>query len=305
MKGGKTWGQHKGRWQRWGKLVHMAELHPSNFVDNTGRWNFSKLAELVNPEALAYIASVKPPDPHDSDDRPVWRWSSDHHFHVRSAYVKLLESDRGDVDSTWKRIWTIKLPQRLRFFLWLILKEKVMTNFERSKRMLTDNPSCPACNCPSETILHVLRDCPYARMVWDWFIPSSIAAIWQIWKQRNEYIFHGIARRQKPIVEDKGWTKPPSGWYCLNTDGAMTTVNGAEKIGGVIRNHDGGWEICFSRNIASSTVLQAELWGIYEGLFLAKSIGCAKLNIQSDSSQAIPPMEVADIVILEANAAHS
>ncbi|KAE8716421.1 hypothetical protein F3Y22_tig00110118pilonHSYRG00048 [Hibiscus syriacus] len=138
------------------------------------------------------------------------------------------------------------------------------------------------------------------------------AAIWQIWKQRNEHTFHGtphssgttlhrsiswakyydnfaagIARRQKPIIEDKGWTEPPSGWYCLNTDGAVTTVNGAGKIGGVIRNHDGGWEIGFRKNIRSSTVLQAELWGIYEGLLLAKSIGCAKLNIQSDISQAI------------------
>ncbi|KAE8669301.1 hypothetical protein F3Y22_tig00112249pilonHSYRG00207 [Hibiscus syriacus] len=200
------------------------------------------------------------------------------------------------------------------------------------------------------------------------------AAIWQIWKQRNECIFHGtphssgttlhrsiswakyydnfaagIARRQKPIVEDKGRTKPPSGWYCLNTDASVTTVNGAGKIGGVIRNHDGGWEIGFSKNIGSSTVLQAELWGIYEGLLLAKSIALvievnprrnqlslvraiAKLcfsnwevsfewiprsrNKVADKiaklapvehfdliQYALPPMEVADIVTLEANAA--
>ncbi|KAE8705924.1 L-type lectin-domain containing receptor kinase VII.1 [Hibiscus syriacus] len=39
----------------------------------------------------------------------------------------------------------------------------------------------------------------------------------------------------------EGWVKPPTGWFCLNTDGAVSSVTGSSSIGGAIRVSSGDW----------------------------------------------------------------
>lgn len=98
-----------------------------------------------------------------------------------------------------------------------------MTNEVRWRRKITGNPYCSHCLIEVETDIHVLRDCPKARMVrevlvkveergyffspnwytWllrnlmmgkrssgreDWAMVFGIA-IWQIWKDRNKRVF--------------------------------------------------------------------------------------------------------------------
>lgn len=41
-----------------------------------------------------------------------------------------------------------------------------MGNANRYKRNMADNPRCLVCDASEETTLHILRDCPAARMVW-------------------------------------------------------------------------------------------------------------------------------------------
>ncbi|CAA0837270.1 Polynucleotidyl transferase- ribonuclease H-like superfamily protein [Striga hermonthica] len=62
--------------------------------------------------------------------------------------------------------------QRVRHFLWVAARNQLFTNGERMRRHLTDDGECGACG-QLETTLHVLRDCPQARMLWDILIPRS------------------------------------------------------------------------------------------------------------------------------------
>ncbi|KAK8519829.1 hypothetical protein V6N12_003800 [Hibiscus sabdariffa] len=57
-------------------------------------------------------------------------------------------------------------------FLWLVLRQRLMTNVERVRRGLSSDPSCSSCGCYSETILHILRDCPLVRFFWKSIIPQ-------------------------------------------------------------------------------------------------------------------------------------
>lgn len=41
-----------------------------------------------------------------------------------------------------------------------------MGNANRFKRHMTDNPWCFVCGAPEESTLHIVRDCPAARVVW-------------------------------------------------------------------------------------------------------------------------------------------
>ncbi|KAE8690236.1 hypothetical protein F3Y22_tig00110904pilonHSYRG00066 [Hibiscus syriacus] len=146
-----------------------------------------------------------------------------------------------------------------------------------------------------------------------WIKPDPTAAlIWQMWKQRSDYVFNGVALHadsaihrshcwalcyeshfrtptnvpRRP-VRTTTWTLPPPEWICLNTDGSVTDTRNYGAIGGVIRNSNGDWITGFARNVGSTSILQAELWGIYEGLLIAWSLGIPRLLVQSDCSQAV------------------
>ncbi|KAL5835914.1 hypothetical protein ACOSQ4_015411 [Xanthoceras sorbifolium] len=63
------------------------------------------------------------------------------------------------------------------------------------------------------------------------------------------------------------WTPPSLGWLKINVDGSV--VNGLISAGGVIRDHDRKWVRGFAMNIGYGSVLEAEVWGIFEGFKMA------------------------------------
>ncbi|KAE8721874.1 hypothetical protein F3Y22_tig00014862pilonHSYRG00016 [Hibiscus syriacus] len=139
-----------------------------------------------------------------------------------------------------------------------------------------------------------------------------ISIVWQLWKQRNDLVFSDLTQptdallrrcivwakyyanyMPKPckprLIQQTAvlWGKPPAGWMCLNTDGAVSLSTGRGSIGGAIRDSHGVWMVGFSKNIGISSILQAELLGIYIGLTIAQSSGFTKIIVQSDSTWAI------------------
>ncbi|KAL6221814.1 hypothetical protein ACLB2K_005209 [Fragaria x ananassa] len=78
------------------------------------------------------------------------------------------------------------------------------------------------------------------------------------------------------------WKKPPKIFFKLNVDG--TRVSPIDKIGagGVIRNHYGDWISGFQVNLGVGEILDAEAWGLFQGLKLAFSLNIKNLIIESD-----------------------
>lgn len=70
-------------------------------------------------------------------------------------------------------MWTNEGPQRVRHFIWFFLRDRLMTNFERFCRNLTDDSSCFLCGHCQETALHAVRDCPMAGHRWRKVIPNN------------------------------------------------------------------------------------------------------------------------------------
>lgn len=51
--------------------------------------------------------------------------------------------------------------------MWLVLHDRALSNSNRMKRHLTDDPRCKRCSTDAdETLLHLLRYCPAARSIW-------------------------------------------------------------------------------------------------------------------------------------------
>lgn len=75
-------------------------------------------------------------------------------------------SCEGNNQFEWKKIWKLDLPPRVKHFLWLTCHGRLFTKEACFKRHLSSTASCPRCGAATETILHLLRDCPSSRAIW-------------------------------------------------------------------------------------------------------------------------------------------
>ncbi|KAL4283171.1 hypothetical protein GQ457_16G011860 [Hibiscus cannabinus] len=250
----------------------------ASMVAENGDWNWSQICQWLSDDALAAIAAIKPPRPDAGADVPGWRWESNRNFTVRSAY-KALSADTTtplvafstNNSACWSRIWKLSVQQRVRIFLWLVLHQRIMTNVERKRRHLATSDVCASYQSEAETIIHVLRDCPRARQVWEAVVPSSqlvpffslsfsdwimqcvriIANIglgddrwparfaticWLIWKQRCNVIFGTNTLR------DSAWMR----FVVQSVDGYFTILdrrNLQVDAGSRSRIRDLSWEV--------------------------------------------------------------
>lgn len=59
-------------------------------------------------------------------------------------------------------------------FLWLVARNRLLTNQERSRRHLTVNSNCQRCNYGEQTELYALQDCPESRRLWLSMVPNHL-----------------------------------------------------------------------------------------------------------------------------------
>ena len=83
-------------------------------------------------------------------------------------------------------VWNSWAQPQLKFFAWLVVKNRGWTSDRLAARGLPHQPSCPMCLQEPETLDHLLVECSLARTVWlevlrvkGWesFTPSQQAAV--------------------------------------------------------------------------------------------------------------------------------
>ncbi|KAK9030158.1 hypothetical protein V6N11_031589 [Hibiscus sabdariffa] len=286
-----------------------------NLIKDNGSWDTDKLAKVFTAEAIQYIMSIKPPIQGDIVDSCYWRWTSKHGFELKSTYNKQIELTWEIANPIWNTIWSLQVPQRIQFFLWLSCRQKIMTNSERYKRSLAVDPSCPICHVNEETTLNVLRDCNVISQSWLKIIPPSllndfftfpisewlkqnlesklvipgwnipwniffVSFLWHTWKNRNDFIFSQVSSSpDSTLAKSITWARYyHEGWQIQKPN---TIANVTQSCW---QHPEPGW-LCL--NVDGSVSSSSELWAIYIGLQLAWSHGAEVLQIQSDSKQAI------------------
>ncbi|XP_028093960.1 uncharacterized protein LOC114294059 [Camellia sinensis] len=174
------------------------------------------------PHPLATIILGTPPLGNNEIDTPIWKGSPGREFTVSFVYEMLQDNENRADDWSW--VWKLRLPQKLKGFLWTVLHGKLLTNQMRLKRGLTDTPHCLRCN-GVEDMNHLFRECYIAKEVWlivfdkqwyidmirrpwmDWLMRNAksknyynaqlswftvfVVALLKIWKNRNGFVFEG------------------------------------------------------------------------------------------------------------------
>ena len=89
-------------------------------------------------------------------------------FLVKSMYLDL--NDSGLIPKSI-HIWKIKVPLRIKVFMWFVHKEMVLTKNNLSKHNWEGSSFCTH----DETIKHLFLDCPLAKLLWHLvYIPFNI-----------------------------------------------------------------------------------------------------------------------------------
>ncbi|KAG8045329.1 hypothetical protein GUJ93_ZPchr0008g13376 [Zizania palustris] len=164
----------------------------------------------------------------DSDDSVVWTLSKNGVFSVKSFYkalkVQNLVKDRSVC-------WDLRIPLKIKLFLWLTLKNKILTKDNLLKRgWKGGSKNCFFCG-KDEFVQHLFFDCVVIRFVWSllkigfnigpfanqdhlwraWYLNLNIhlrklvgvglaAVFWTIWKTRNEVCFQNKTVKDPLVI---------------------------------------------------------------------------------------------------------
>ncbi|CAN1188824.1 Putative ribonuclease H protein At1g65750 [Linum perenne] len=217
-------------------------------VTASGDWDFERLRRHLAVETINQITDVTPPSADSGDDTWVWGCESDGKFSIRTAYNLVNQSVSARPPVDWKLIWKWDGPNKVKHFLWLVAHGKILTNEERVRRKMTTIADCPRCSGVGESVMHILRECPFAVQVW-----SSLGC----------------------------------GGVILNSDGSADPRSGRATAGGLIRDLLGRCSIAYTCNLGYCSITRAELRGISAGLKLAWEAGFRRILVQSDSRSVI------------------
>ncbi|XP_021657039.2 uncharacterized protein LOC110647484 [Hevea brasiliensis] len=157
-------------------------------------------------------------------------------------------------------------------FWWLAANGGLFTYTERVRRNLSVDCIFPICREKHKSVMHVLRDCDMAALVWRRLDPSGEfgMACWAVWRYKNRVVFneeccsaenwiqfigyqaHDFAANKDSVLGLSGvipksvslwtsWNPPPESWFKLNIDGAQVHESGNASCGGLIRVSYSKW----------------------------------------------------------------
>jgi len=217
-----------------------------------GSWNEEMVRACFNEDDAEKILQI-PLCHTPCEDFPAWLHTKSGIYTVKSAYflarlesfhVFLGENGRGEtsdqskISKSWKRLWAIQAPPKMKIVLWRMAHDCLPTGSQLKKRHILDFDACCFCG-REETVEHVFFMCQFASEIWrqvrkcfninykmhasanirHWLFDFLEAAedheatvfaitVWHIWESRNavrngENMMHpqSIAQRAVAYIE--------------------------------------------------------------------------------------------------------
>jgi ribonuclease HI len=147
----------------------------SELIDRrAGGWKQNLLIENFNKEEVDAIQSI-PISLTNQPDKQIWRGTIKGEFTVGSAYHMAKEneanlqagcSNRSEEGNIWKGIWSSKIPNAVKTFMWRACQNLLPTRENLAKRNIIKDPSCTICGLEIESTEHILWECSSSSDVW-------------------------------------------------------------------------------------------------------------------------------------------
>jgi ribonuclease HI len=167
----------------------------------------------------------------DSSDKLVWSWNGAMGtVSANLAYQSISFMNLLDENKWWyKAIWKVRIPGKIICFMWLCLKDCILTGANYRKRGGIGPSVCSLCLRGEETTTHLFVHCATSQSIWKevlsylkfpeaWYCSSlednlvlwftkypkmrhiPFLVIWGLWKYRNKILFENMLRQDSRIV---------------------------------------------------------------------------------------------------------
>jgi hypothetical protein len=116
-----------------------------------GIMQFLHLVEIIDAQELSP----------DNADELSWNFTSSGSYSSKSAYSALFEG--MTFSPHCKAIWDCWAPLKCKVFAWLAAADRCWTAERRMRHGLADDDTCAVCDQGSESITHLLLQCPFEK----------------------------------------------------------------------------------------------------------------------------------------------
>ena len=148
----------------------------SLICQNSKTWDIDFLQPFLTAEECTTIKEIPIGNP-QRNDRLIWAANRNRCYSIKSGYYWMqlnslaardhrLPAVRSVPEKLWKVLWRVKVPPKVRHFLWSTIHNAIASMAMLFRRRLSPSPICPICLCQEETIEHLLLLCPWVETVW-------------------------------------------------------------------------------------------------------------------------------------------
>ena len=130
-------------------------------------WIPNLIRDLFDPASVQAILNKSIPTT-PTPDKLIWVPDSRGSFSVKSAYhsIHTLSSQPIPTNTNWKKLWSLKFPEKTKMFLWRLGVNVFPTRENLSKRIHVADPSCLFYRDNLETPYHLFIKCNASRALW-------------------------------------------------------------------------------------------------------------------------------------------
>ncbi|MBA0830279.1 hypothetical protein Goarm_014822 [Gossypium armourianum] len=100
-------------------------------------------------------------------------------------HIRINERSWDPKDASRSISWKYKGTQRVKFFIWLAFKQKLLANMKQVRRGIGNGSLYAICGHDSKDILHAIRDCSGAKEAWNQVISVDRSGVSLYFKACN------------------------------------------------------------------------------------------------------------------------
>jgi hypothetical protein len=153
-----------------GVLSKVADLIDTS----TGTWDAELLRSLFLEVDVKRILEI-PINVQGFDDFIAWSYNKNGRYSVKSGYHlqwrhtfgpranQLALPGTSALNPVWKTVWQLKLPSKIKIFLWRALHGIIPLKSILANRHVGTSGQCPVCLLAAEDVKHLLFQCDMAR----------------------------------------------------------------------------------------------------------------------------------------------
>lgn len=168
------------------------EVVSSLFLPHEKKWNGPLIRNRFIPHDAEEILKVQIPQ-RTSVDRVVWTISNNGIYSAKTADHYWYNAKFGDSAIPqcigWKRIWHLKLPNKIKVFIWRFCRNTVLVRNKLNSKGIRISITCHMCVNDIEHMIHLFYDCSFVNDCWN---HVGLSYDWSTVESAPEWLIHTL-----------------------------------------------------------------------------------------------------------------